>query len=190
MESRRKSQKICCPSHKIRNLVFDLIFIFSTNSITNRYLLLVLDLLEIVTLPYFYINPIYSHLRRQDLFQIYFQKVHPVLYFNEQNAQVDSYPICLTIFSLCSLLLLFFNKSTPIALIIITTLLLSLIPFFIIRIASEIVNLTIYVLYIKIIGSLFLILTIFAICMVLLKYNKFIKITDFAIAILLFVKIH
>lgn len=65
---------------RLKIFFFDLIFAFTTNHILNPKLTLLIDLLELLTLPCLYLNPIYSHLHSHSILHSYFSQIYPYFY--------------------------------------------------------------------------------------------------------------
>lgn len=69
----------------VKTSIFDLVFAVEHHSISNSLVLLILDLLELATLPYFYINPIFTHLKTNTQLSFYFNNLHFKMYHVSQT---------------------------------------------------------------------------------------------------------
>ena len=83
---------------KLKKLCFQIAYALENCRFHNQILLIVLELIELSTLHFLYINPIYTHLRNAPILSAYFQDIYPYLYFIKQDDKQE-FPVIIFTFS-------------------------------------------------------------------------------------------
>ena len=125
----------------LKTFVFKILMTFQEHKFTNPLLFLILDILELCTLHYFYVNPTYPHIKSLNYPSAYFSIVYPYFYFFKTDSQPEMLPNIMTVSIYPFFLVLFIIgvQTDLIFIVYLCEIVFLLYPFIILRLSAELV---------------------------------------------------